>query len=178
MSTRSVNWDLFGAGAATLCTIHCLVLPAFLAMWPLVNGSGQHQSTAACSARFEDGEASPAATPERARCSNSCCCSPAVDDWTHIGLFAVAAPLGLIAWGRGYSKHGKLTVGGLGLTGLALLALALLQGSRWLSGHGETVLTMAASLCIVIAHRWNCRECRCAACQPRKAFRSTQHDTV
>jgi hypothetical protein len=89
------------------------------------------------------------------------CCSTPTDFWIHVGLLATVAPLGFVAWRAGYRKHGRLGVLGLGLAGVLLLSGALLFGHNLLGGRGEQVTTVLGSICMVSAHLWNRRQCRC-----------------
>ncbi len=49
----------------------------------------------------------------------------------------------------------------LGLLGVLLLAGALLFGTYLLGGRGEQAMTVIGSICMVSAHLWNRRQCRC-----------------
>lgn len=71
------------------------------------------------------------------------------------------APLGIVAWGAGYRKHKRLGVLILGFVGVFLLSVALLFGHNFLGGRGEQVMTVLGSICMVSAHLWNRRQCRC-----------------
>ncbi|MBC8355439.1 MAG: MerC domain-containing protein [Planctomycetes bacterium] len=170
-----LNLDALGVCASTLCMIHCLVLPLLLAALPLWSLSGNdHVSNAATplaassstAAYCVDGEcrseqviaASDAQGGEEACAA---CCSTPLDFWIHVGLLATVAPLGLVAWGVGYRHHRRLGVLALGAFGVLLLASALLFGTQLFGGRGEQVLTVTGSICMVSAHLWNRRQCRC-----------------
>jgi len=172
------NLDALGMCASSLCMIHCLIFPLLLAALPLLNLSFRDRDSEAanvatslqpppslasadeCCAEDTCCPESQTAVPQ-ADNDHSACCSTPVDFWIHVGLFIAVAPLGLVAWGAGYRQHRRLGVLALGLTGVVLLAGALLFGTQLLGGRGEQVMTVLGSICMVSAHLWNRRQCRC-----------------
>lgn len=169
------NLDALGVCASTLCMIHCLALPLLLAALPLWSVSGRADASdavipfAAASSPATcrvDGrctsEQDAAATGMRAD-DEACaaCCSTPLDFWIHVSLLATVAPLGLVAWGVGYRHHRRLSGLTLGMLGVLLLSSALLFGTQLFGGRGEQLLTVTGSICMVSAHLWNRRQCRC-----------------
>lgn len=169
------NLDALGVCASTLCMIHCLVLPLLLAALPLLSLSGGEQeaiasdsaatasSAAACCIEGEciadqDAKALVAGISDK---SCAACCATPLDFWIHVGLLATVAPLGFVAWGAGYRRHRRFGVLALGASGVLLLCCALMFGHLFLGGRGEQVLTVIGSICMVSAHLWNRRQCRC-----------------
>lgn len=70
----------------------------------------------------------------------------------HIALLAAAAPLALFAFWRGWSRHGRHEPALLGVVGVAMMALALLQA------HGESsevVLTLVGVSVLGLGHLQN-----------------------
>ena len=158
--------------------IHCLAFPLLLAALPMLklsaDGADRHVAAQLTSADSRSAllTSSPDHCSENECCEKgasgagsnvhiaSCCATP-TDFWVHVGLLAAVAPLGVVAWGAGYRKHRKLGVLGLGLAGVLLLSGALLFGHNLLGGRGEQVMTVLGSICMVSAHLWNRRQCRC-----------------
>lgn len=191
MKSIRLNLDALGVCASTLCMIHCLVLPLLLAVLPLWNLSATAQNSVAAFAPTDESPAANASPSEAVGCEerdccpgtgalsdaaslpvttalpasavgeHAGCCSTPTDFWIHVGLLAAVAPLGLIAWSAGYRRHRRMGVLGLGLAGVLLLCAALLFGQHLLGGRGEQVMTVLGSVCMVSAHLWNRRQCRC-----------------
>lgn len=160
--------------------IHCLVFPLLLAvlpMWKLTADAADHNAVGQLASASSNDLAS---TKSNTQCTDkeccptvsadgggvgdnghAVCCSTPTDFWIHVGLLATVAPLGIVAWGAGYRHHRRLGVLALGLAGVLLLSGALLFGHHVLGGRGEQVLTVAGSICMVSAHLWNRRQCRC-----------------
>jgi len=173
-----LNMDSLGICASTLCMVHCLLFPLLLAAMPLLSlSAGAVQNTPPTGQQTPVRTASeipnmmlsadsPPCCPRGGRSPASGhntpgCCSTPLDYWFHVGMLATVSPLGLIAWCAGYQQHGRPGVIGLGLAGLLLLCAALLFGPQLLEGRGEPILTAAGSFCMVSAHVWNRRRCRC-----------------
>lgn len=170
-----INLDALGVCASTLCMIHCLVLPLLLAALPLSSLTGGEQETLASSFGAASSSAAACcvdeecsldqdAAPRNAGISDeacAACCLTPLDFWIHVGLLATVAPLGLVAWGAGYRHHRRIGVLALGTFGVLLLSTALLIGNQLFGGRGEQVLTVIGSICMVSAHLWNRRQCRC-----------------
>ncbi|GGF59516.1 MerC domain-containing protein [Alteromonas lipolytica] len=78
----------------------------------------------------------------------------------HEFMLFFVVPVGLVALGLGYRHHRSLVVLAGGLTGLSLLALAVLLGHDSLGGNGELILSVSGSLMIVLAHIQNFRHSR------------------
>ena len=165
------NLDALGVCASTLCMVHCLAFPLLLAVLPLWSASTQTQETEACCVEAEANSGA-----ENAENCVAACCSTPTDFWVHVGLASTVAPLGLIAWGAGYRKHRRWGVLALGLAGVLLLAGALLFGSQLLGGRGEQIMTVSGSVCMVSAHLWNRRQCRC--CRSPDASRLVETEAV
>lgn len=180
MKSLRFNLDALGMCASTLCMIHCLVFPLLLAalpMWKLAADEADHnvagQLASATSSDLASTRSHMQCTDEECCATVSAegggrgdgghvsCCSTPADFWIHVGLLAAVAPLGVVAWGVGYCQHRRMDVLGLGLVGVILLSGALLCGHHLLGGRGEQVLTVAGSICMVAAHLWNRRQCRC-----------------
>ena len=170
------NLDSLGVCASTLCMIHCLVFPILLAalpVWTLTSDATGMEAmgpsaTSGASVGILPVAASPvgpvccaAAGSEDINAHSGGCCSSPTDFWIHTGLLATVAPLGLIAWGAGYRKHHGQGVLWLGVAGVALLCGAILFGTRLFGGSGEQMMTVSGSICMVSAHLWNRRRCRC-----------------
>lgn len=153
------NLDALGMCASTLCMIHCLVFPLLLAALPILQLSADDGHPVAASTATDASALTLAGSEPAASCA-ACCATPA-DYWVHVGLLATVAPLGIVAWGMGYRHHRRTGVLCLGVFGVLLLSSALLFGHHLLGGRGEQVMTVAGSLCIVSAHLWNRRQCRC-----------------
>ena len=179
MRSVRLNLDALGMCASTLCLLHCLALPLLLAalpMWTLSatqanrNANGQ-PATADTRTEGEikspndycdhEGRAAATVGSGEGNVVRAGCCSTPTDFWVHVGLLTAIVPLGVVAWGAGYHKHRRLGVLGLGLAGVFLLSGALLFGPNLLGGRGEQVMTVTGSICMVSAHLWNRRQCRC-----------------
>lgn len=180
-----LNLDSLGMCASTLCMFHCLAFPLLIAALPLVRLSADEPSNnvddlnSGRSSRGDVLASSPKVGSLQDACAtlecceraagiggadgndNAACCATPGDFWIHVGLLSAMAPLGLIAWGTGYRKHRKRGVLCLGLSGVALLAGALLFGTQLWGGRGEQVMTVLGSVCMVSAHLWNRRQCLC-----------------
>lgn len=177
-----INLDALGVCASTLCMFHCLMFSLLLAalpLWKLPLGDGDSVTAATVV------DTSPAVDLSRAHVAAFCvdrdcrvqaasarsvvkgddacavCCTTPTDFWNHVGLLAAVAPLGIVAWGAGYRHHRRIGVLALGLLGVLLLCGALLFGHHLLGGRGEQVMTVVGSICMVTAHLWNRRQCRC-----------------
>jgi len=153
--------------------IHCLVFPILLAAlpaWTLTSdaaavGAMESSATSGASVGMLPVSASPAGqaccAAADSETDNAGCCSNPTDFWIHTGLLATVAPLGMIAWGAGYRKHHGQGVLWLGTTGVVLLCGAILFGTRVFGASGEQMMTVSGSICMVSAHLWNRRRCRC-----------------
>jgi hypothetical protein len=75
-------------------------------------------------------------------------------DAFHYVALALVVPAALAAFGLGYRRHRARRPALLGLTGVILLAIALLPG---VGEGGELWLTVAGSLLLVIGHVTNWR---------------------
>jgi hypothetical protein len=89
------------------------------------------------------------------------CCSTPSDKGIHAWLLGAVASAGLIALISGYRRHRHWAVIALGLTGIVLLASALIVGHNILSGRGEQTMSVLGSISMISAHFWNRRQCRC-----------------
>lgn len=137
--------DSAGVCASTLCMIHCLASPLVLAVLPSWKPEPPAQPQVCCETECQSEPATPLA---------ECCGSPG-SFWLHAGLLALVAPLGIVAWVRGYRQHGHIETLWLGVVGLLLASGALVFGQSLFLGRGEQVLTVAGSLCMASAHLWN-----------------------
>jgi hypothetical protein len=170
------NLDSLGVCASTLCMVHCLVFPILLAAlpaWTLTSdaatvGAVEPSAASGASVGMLPVSASPAeqacctaADSEGGNADNVGCCSSPTDFWIHVGLLATVAPLGMIAWGAGYRRHHGRGVLWLGTAGVVLLCGAILFGARLFGSSGEQMMTVSGSICMVSAHLWNRRRCRC-----------------
>ena len=177
MKRTRINLDALGMCASSLCMIHCLAFPLLLAALPMlkVSPDGAEQSVAVQLASVNSNAAVLTNSP-KACCAKECCeegasdangvptaacCSTPTDFWIHVGLLAGVAPLGFVAWGAGYRKHRRVGVLALGVAGVLLLCGALLFGQKIMDGRGEQAMTVLGSICMVSAHLWNRRQCRC-----------------
>ena len=170
MKTVPLSLDALGVCASSLCMIHCLVFPLLLLLLPFIPTlSAEHPNDNSVASaglsevclkaeRFPIEGSSAGLSVGK---GHAACCATPTDFWIHVGLLAAVAPLGLVAWGAGYRQHGYIGVVLLGGAGVALLAGALLFGHHLLFGRGEQVMTVAGSVCMVTAHLWNRRRCRC-----------------
>ena len=174
-----INLDALGMCASMLCMLHCMAFPLLLAALPMwkLKASEANDSTGRKPVVVDSHSlvaTSPIQCSDQKRCATASvggggkandrratCCSTPTDFWIHVGLLAAVAPLGLVAWGLGCRHHGRWGVLGLGLAGVLLLSAALLFGQQFLNGRGEQVMTVLGSICMVSAHLWNRRECRC-----------------
>lgn len=175
------NLDALGVCASTLCMVHCLVFPLLLVALPLWNTSAKSQDSGSTQAVADNSATTKTCCPVGGECcakddgsstesenadqNVAACCATPTDFWIHIGLLATVAPLGLVAWGMGYRQHRRFGVLCLGLIGVLLLSGALLFGTRLWDGRGEQVMTVMGSICMVSAHLWNRRQCRCCRTQ-------------
>ena len=174
MKSIRINLDALGMCASALCLLHCITLPLLLTVLPmwkigasdtnrtlehrlvttdargLVLTSSEHECCETVAAVGGGGGADQAA-----------CCATPTDFWVHVGLLSTVAPLGLVAWGMGYRKHRRRGVLYLGIAGVLLLTGALLFGINLWGGRGEQMMTVMGSICMVSAHLWNRRQCRC-----------------
>jgi hypothetical protein len=160
----NVGLDFLGTCASFGCMLHCFAVPLLAAILPLLGGAERQKESSAEGVTLERLDVEPASKSHET-CSDSCCASPS-ESWTHVGLLVAVAPIGLVAWVRGYRRHRSPVGLILGLGGLSFLVLALTVGQRLLEGRGEPVLTVCGSVAMIAAHQWNHRQCRCAACQP------------
>ena len=176
MKSSRLNLDALGVIASTLCMIHCLAFPVLLTlipMWKLSTIEPEKELEQGWLASADSGVMASSnsldcCTKESAITTKSgfkgshkpSCCSTPTDFWIHVGLLLAVAPLGLFAWGAGFRQHGQIKILGLGLTGVLLLCGALLFGNL-LGGHGEQVMTVTGSICMVSAHLWNRHHCQC-----------------
>ncbi len=170
-----VNLDALGMFASALCMVHCLAFPLILVLLPVLNLSASqpvNKTGAVVSSTPSSAAAAPADACSKECCHHStaettddqhlaACCSTPTDFWIHVILLAGVAPLGMVAWGAGVRKHGRLGVFALGTTGVLLLGGALLFGHQIPGGYGEPVMTVLGSICMVSAHFWNRRQCQC-----------------
>jgi len=159
-----LNLDALGMCASTLCMIHCLVFPLLLAAlptWKLAAEEVHEVADEGCTERDCCPTASATTSSGDANGRSASCCSTPTDFWIHVGLLAAVAPLGIVAWGAGYSHHRRMGALALGMFGVLLLCGALFLGHHLLGGRGEQVMTVAGSICMVTAHSWNRRQCRC-----------------
>ena len=181
MKPFRLSLDALGMCASTLCMIHCIALPLILTvlpMWKLTatESDGDIERVTARSRELtttdlssdcseqECCEAEAAIGGENSKRPASCCSTP-TDFWVHVGLLSSVAPLGLVAWGMGYKRHHQFGVLCLGLVGILLLTGALVFGTQLWGGRGEQVMTVMGSLCMMSAHLWNRRQCRCCGTQ-------------
>ena len=74
-------------------------------------------------------------------------------------LLGIAA----LAFYRGYRKHGKAAILGLGISGISFLVLGILFHDHMLTGlvSAQVVLSVFGSILLIWAHVWNIRSCRC-----------------
>ncbi len=178
MKSFRINLDAVGMCASALCMVHCLAFPLLLAALPMLKLSADRADRNEAVQLASADSSGLALTKTAAQCSDqdcceadtsgegngacaASCCSTPTDFWIHVGLLAGVAPLGIVAWGMGYRQHRRLGVLGLGLAGVLLLSGALLFGNYLLGGRGEQVMTVLGSICMVSAHLWNRRQCRC-----------------
>lgn len=179
------NLDALGVCASSACMVHCLAFPFLLAALPLMDLAGPSPEAAnavqatdsqlpPCCADQACHEQDGATTQTAEADAGGACCATPVDFWVHVGLLATVAPLGVVAWGAGFRRHGRPEVVGLGLMGVLLLAGALLFGTQMFGGRGEQMLTVLGSVCMVSAHLWNRRQCRC--CRPLELDQLVQVD--
>lgn len=182
LSRIHINLDAWGMCASTLCMIHCLAFPLVVAAMALLRDGAEKPAAANrlspaeadCCANHA-GDATLSSTSAAVPCehcarealagttdsaSYSCCSSP-FDFRVHLGLLTLVVPLGMVAWIVGYRRHKAAGILWLGLAGLGLLVSALLIGHHLWDGRGEQVMTVAGSMCMVSAHLWNRRRCRC-----------------
>ena len=155
--------------------VHCLAFPILLAALPMLRASASGETAptvgSPVSKTFTASEQPtaesdccehglcPATTFQHNDCDLGCCLTP-TDFRIHAGLLDAVAPLGFVAWVGGYRKHPQTSVLMLGSIGVLLLCGALLLGHQ-LFGRREQVMTVAGSICMVTAHLWNRRQCKC-----------------
>ena len=174
-----INLDALGMCASTLCMLHCITLPLLLTalpMWKIgandTNPSLEHRLVKTDNCGSTSTSSQPqcseqeccemvAAVGGRDNAGQAICCSTPTDFWIHVGLLSTVAPLGFVAWIMGYRKHQRRGVLCLGFAGVLLLAGALWFGTDLLGSHGEQVMTVIGSICMVSAHLWNRRQCHC-----------------
>lgn len=73
----------------------------------------------------------------------------ATESSVHWVLLALAAPISLIALWRGYSRFGAKANLIMGVIGLSLMFVGVLQ---WMGEHWEVALTVAGVVLLIIAH--------------------------
>ncbi len=176
MKALRFNLDSLGMCASALCMVHCLVFPVALLALPVLNLSASQPVTNLQPKPTGSAAASTAAGADCCEKESCCahgegcaadeehtaaCCSTPFDFWLHVGLLAGVAPLGVVAWGFGVRKHGRWGVLMLGTTGVLLLSGALLFGTQLFGFYGEPAMTVLGSICMVSAHFWNRRQCKC-----------------
>jgi len=90
--------------------------------------------------------------------------APAVTAWfsgtetaVHWVLLALAVPLSIWAYSRGYRRHGGIAATVLGGLGLALMLLGV---SHLLAGSWEIPLTLLGVVLVSVGHATNIRRCR------------------
>ena len=84
------------------------------------------------------------------------------DESVHFALAAVIGGLALIAFVRGYRRHGRLDIVILGLIGATLVVGALfMHDMRVLGFPSEIVSTVVGGTMLITAHIANFRSCRC-----------------
>lgn len=179
MKPLRISLDALGICASTLCMIHCIALPLLLIalpMWKL--RASDTNSIVERRLVTTDSRGTASTSSQNQCCELECCetaavggggdnerqascCSTPTDFWIHVCLLSAVAPLGLVAWGMGYRRHRRISVLCLGFFGVLLLTGALLFGTYLLGGRGEQVMTVMGSICMVSAHLWNRRQCRC-----------------
>ena len=140
--SRARNLDLWGIGASTLCLVHCALLPLLVLAIPISNASADSSL---------GGEGTPLDWLHG-------CCDLGPSFYLHVGLLGLVIPLGLMAFCQGYRQHKRWPVLLVGLIGMTFLMYASLFGVYLWEGRGETVMTMAGSLTLVLSHYWNRRQ--------------------
>lgn len=81
--------------------------------------------------------------------------------WVHIVMALFVVPVGLYAFYTGYLHHMKKGLTALGVTGIAMVGVGLLAPISGINLFGHDVITIAGSLCLVVAHVLNRRACLC-----------------
>lgn len=75
----------------------------------------------------------------------------------HLVGLLLALPLAAVALWRGIAVHGRWLIGGLGATGIALMAASLLISH---GGVAEVALSIVGVCLLAAAHLWNLRASR------------------
>lgn len=78
----------------------------------------------------------------------------------HMWMVIVVFPVSALALTLGCKKHRKLGVLALGISGLALMLVAVASGSLGLGESAEKGLTLLGAALISMAHFWNYRMCQ------------------
>lgn len=84
------------------------------------------------------------------------------DDWTHIIMLGIVIPISGIALIGGWLRHRRLVVLGLGITGIALLAVAALYMHDHVGVWADAIVTSLGGGILAVAHLRN-RSCGCAS---------------
>ena len=81
--------------------------------------------------------------------------------WVHVVMAIFIVPIGIFAFYSGYLHHKKKGLMALGFVGLALIGAGLLLPLSRIDLFGHDVVTIAGSVCLIIAHVLNRRACLC-----------------
>ena len=83
----------------------------------------------------------------------------------HFFLAVIVLVISVVAFYRGYLRHRRGSCFALGMTGAALLFVALLFQHEHSAGFHlspEAVITTIGGLLLIAAHFWNIRGCHCS----------------
>lgn len=78
-------------------------------------------------------------------------------EWTHIFLLAIVVPLSAVAFFGGWLRHRRVTVLALGITGVALLALAAFVLHPYYGKTADALVTTLGGAMLIVAH-WHNRD--------------------
>jgi len=89
---------------------------------------------------------------------------PFADERIHLLLVFLVLPTSTIALTLGCRHHGLKHILVWGLTGIAILILAVGLGDDFLGEYGEKIFTIVGSVLVAIGHILNFKCCRSASC--------------
>lgn len=81
-------------------------------------------------------------------------------DWTHVVMLAIVIPVSGLALVGGWLRHRRAPVLVLGVTGVALLALAAFVVHPFFGKAADALVTTLGGGLLAIAH-WRNRDCSC-----------------
>ena len=86
------------------------------------------------------------------------------NEFLHLSLLLLAAPISLYALTSGYINHKTYYFLPIGIVGLLILSLAILIGEPMIGEFGEKLLTVLGSSLVVYAHFKNLQACKDLDC--------------